>query len=99
MFLDCWPPNYWGGYTNINSDTGASESVDQGMNKYVCIECKREIHIHKVYARENDTTTEAKRIVYDEPLVARADCLLTKHDVWREDYREAHGIYPREAYG
>lgn len=97
MLLDNWPPNYWGG-TSATSE-GHTVHEDQGTNKYVCIRCCREIHIWTWRKTEDGIITEREETVYDEPLAVKGGKLLTKHDVWREDYRKEHGEYPREAYG
>jgi len=99
MYLDNWPPNYWGGSSSIFEEPGKYISKDSGRNKYVCVNCCREVHIFMWREGKDGVTTHGEEIIYNEPLVERNGKLLTKHDVWREDYREEHGEYPREAYG
>lgn len=99
MLEDRWPPNYCGG-NSFYVEGGSWIHEDDGTIKYICLDCKQEIHIYQYRKMIGGEVIEKmERVVYDMPLTERNDKLLTKHDVWREDYYEEHGEYPKESYG
>lgn len=96
---DTWPPNYAGGHGGINAETKVYFYTSGGNVKCVCKTCR--LAFKMAYQK----TIDGKSETYEEhahsivPLEERNGMWLTPHDVWRENYKDEHGEYPRESYG
>jgi len=97
---DNWPPNYGGGSTCWLEEEDVIMGEFSGSQKCVCTQCKIafKIFLHE----ESKGGSVVKREVDCSEIVSLVEkdgCWLTPHDVWREEYKDEHGEYPKEIYG